>query len=101
MYKTISWTIKNQDIIDILEPHCRFNRSPQTYIRSVLVTEQVIRDKARMMVSQINFPSIALGEQLKLSLYSEDAVMLRQAAKDKGQKVQQYLEDLLLACNSD
>lgn len=94
-YKTITWTIKDQDIIDILQPFCVYSSSPQGHVRSVLADAGIIRDKAKQMVSQVNSPRVELGEPFKLSLYTEDHVMLKAKAEECGLSVQLLLAEVL------
>ena len=97
-YKTISWTIKNEDVIKLLKPYCGFGGlSPQEYVRSVLWDAGLVRVKATKMASQVNFPDVVLGEAFKLSLYTEDHKMLKDSAQEQGLKVQQLLEQTLLS----
>ena len=94
-YKTISWTIKDQSIIDQLQPYCQYGKSPQEYVRRLLADQELIREKATTMNSQVNFPSISLGESFKLSLYTEDHTMLKEAAQECGLTIQQLLHTVL------
>ena len=95
-YKTISWTIKNEEIIQQLKPYCRYNSSPQEYIRQLLFDAGLVRENATKMMSQVNFPDVELGQAMKLSLYTEDHKMLKDAADYAGLKIQQLLEQVLL-----
>ena len=96
-YKTISWTIKDAAVIDVLQPHCNYGTSPQEYLRRVLADAGLVREKATRMVSQVNFPSVGMGEQLKLSLYSEDHAMLKAKAVESGITIQELIKQVLLA----
>ena len=95
-YKTVSWTIKNPEIISILQPHTGWNKHPQGYIRQCLYDAGIVSEKATKMMPQSNFPEVNLGEQIKISFYEQDHYQLKQKAEQCGLKIQQLLEEILL-----
>ena len=96
-YKTISWTIKNNDVLNILNEYTGFNKYPQEFIRQALYEAGIVRVNATKMNSQTNFGAVTTP--LKVSLYSEDAVLLREAATAAGLTVQKLLEQVVLTAN--
>ena len=51
-YKTVSWTIKNPEIISILQPYTGWNKHPQGYIRQCLYDAGIVSEKATKMLPQ-------------------------------------------------
>ena len=95
-YKTVSWTIKNPEVISVLEPHTGFNKHPQGYIRQCLYDAGVVSINATKMMPQTNFPTVELGQPIKISFYDNDHYQLKQRAEQCGLKIQQLLEFVLL-----
>ena len=96
-YKTVSWTIKNPEVISVLEPHTGFSKHPQGYIRQCLYDAGIVSKKATQMLPQNNFPQVNLGEPIKISFYEQDHYQLKQRAELCGLKIQQLLEFVLLS----
>ena len=93
-YKTVSWTPKNPEVLNVLQEFTGFNRYPQAFIRQRLAELGIVRDKATSMIPQTNFGRLDLP--LKISFYKEDHDLLSAAAKADGIKIQDLLERAVL-----
>jgi hypothetical protein len=93
-YKTITWTIRNNDVLNILNEYTGWNKHPQEFIRKALYDAGIVRVNATKMISQTNFGAVTTP--LKVSLYSEDAVLLKEAATAAGLTIQKLLEQVVL-----
>jgi hypothetical protein len=93
-YKSVSWTPKNPEVLNVLQEFTGFNSYPQVFIRQRLAELGIVREKATTMVPQTNFGSVDLP--LKISFYKEDHELLCAAAKAEGIKVQELLERAVL-----
>jgi hypothetical protein len=94
-YKTVTWTIKNQDVLNYLNQFTGWNKHPQGEVRRLLFAAGFVRKNAVDMIPQTNFPRIE--NPFKLSLYVEDHTMLKAAADAAGLKIQQLLEQVIVA----
>jgi hypothetical protein len=93
-YKTISWTIKNEDIKELLKQHCSYSESPQGYIRDLLHDAGLVSKRSTQMLQAENFPVVP--RTLKLSLYTSDWEQLKAAADKQNMKLQELLEMVLI-----